>query len=160
MWFKYELSDGFNHIFMLAPAKLTSKPKNMSIFDSVSSEIHLQLVQANEAQASIDQVLSFNFENAPIEARSPLPESLAREFAYEKIKASDKGRRIKGLAQLQNLKCPGTRGSAPCDVPFSSLSQGYHFRTHHLPALGPSFSALTRDDRRSPRQPISNVQRM
>lgn len=109
MWFEYRISNDINHVFLVAPAKVIKFEGDLKDLNaSIQNPLSLQLIQRSEAYAKIDQVFALNQDDSEIDSRSELNINLAREFSYDKIKGSEKGRMIKRWAANTNKKCPGT----------------------------------------------------
>ncbi len=57
---------------------------------------------------SLIHILKRNQTESHIETRMELPVSLAREWSFERLNSSEKGRKIKRWAQKIGYSCPGT----------------------------------------------------
>ena len=71
--------------------------------------MHLQLITRSEALSTLNLILTLNETNVKIKTRAPLPIFLAREWSYDKIDNSSKGRQTKRWAQNTGKKCPGVK---------------------------------------------------
>ena len=108
MWFKYEIDENINHLFVVSPVKIINQNKDISNFDeSIQNPLELQLIQRVEANTIINQFKSLNSDIQDIEIREPLDEAISREWSYDKVNSSKKGMSIKRWAQLQSKVCPG-----------------------------------------------------
>lgn len=108
MWFEYRLNDKINQLFVLAPAKLINLADDLSDLNaSLHNPLKLQLVPRHEANAAINLIKSLNNETIDIDVRPELTDALAREWAYDKINNTSKGKQIKRWAQNNSLVCPG-----------------------------------------------------
>jgi len=67
----------------------------------------LQIVNRSEVYNYLNILYSLNETKLDIETRSPLDEALAREWAFDKINAFTKGRKIKKWAAKTGKACPG-----------------------------------------------------
>jgi|GEM_PF-814262 len=120
MWFKYDIGDHINHIFLLAPAKVIDYKKDIKDFNkSLHHPINLQLIQRTEAFSKVGLLNALNLDNSELESRSELNLQLAREFSYDKLPSPKKGGLIKKWAQQTNKKCPG---SICGEIAFSELA--------------------------------------
>lgn len=119
MWFKYEIGNSINHVFLLAPAKVIDYNKDLKDLNkSIHSPLNLQLIHRSEAQSKIGLLNALDLDDSEIDSRSELNISLAREFSYDKLNTITKGGKIKKWAQKTNKKCPGTVCGG---IPFSEL---------------------------------------
>ncbi len=110
MWFKVEgAKSGEDHLFIVAPAKVMEIPNSIITNSNLNSAIKLEIISRKEAEDIIFRFYALNDTSTPIEIRDHLPELIAREWSYEKIKSSFKGKKIKRWAMDQNYHCPGDR---------------------------------------------------
>ena len=108
MWFKYEIDENINHLFVVSPVKIINQNKDISNFDeSIQNPLELQLIQRVEANTIINQFKSLNSDIQDIEIREPLDEAISREWSYDKVNSSKKGMSIKKWAKKQGKVCPG-----------------------------------------------------
>jgi len=108
MWFEYRLDKNINQLFVLAPAKLINFDDDLvDLNESIHKPLHLQLIPRHEANAAINLIRSLGSETIDIEVRPELTESLAREWSYDKISSTNKGKQIKQWAKLNSIQCPG-----------------------------------------------------
>jgi hypothetical protein len=108
MWFEYRLNENINQLFVLAPAKLVNLDEDLKDLNAtLHKPLTLQLVPRHEANAALNLIRSLNNESLDIDVRAELTESLAREWSYDKINNTSKGKQIKKWAQANSIKCPG-----------------------------------------------------
>ena len=108
MWFEYRLNDKMNQLFVMAPAKIINADDDISDLNaSIHRPLKLQLIPRHEAFATLNLIKSLNSENIDIEVRAELPDELAREWSYEKINSTEKGKQLKRWAQQNSRFCPG-----------------------------------------------------
>jgi hypothetical protein len=108
MWFEYRLDKNINQLFVLSPAKIIDFEEDLlDLNTSIHKPLKLQLIPRHEANASINLIKSLNSESIDIDVRPELTDSLAREWSYDKISNTSKGKQIKKWAQANALKCPG-----------------------------------------------------
>jgi len=119
MWFKYEIGNDINHVFLLAPAKVIDYQNDLKDFNkSIHNPLSLQLIHRTEAYSKIGLLNALDLDDSEIDSRSELSISLAREFSYDKLNKTTKSSKIKKWAKKTNKKCPGL----VCDgIPFSEL---------------------------------------
>ena len=131
MWFEYRINDKMNHVFVISPAKIIEEQKDIKDFGkSIHHPLKLQIINRDEALNSINRIYSLDHSGMELETRAPLSDFLAREWAYEKINNSPKGRQIKKWAQKTNKTCPGNR----CNhVRFDSLGLSLIAFGHIIP---------------------------
>ncbi len=109
MWFEYRISKSLNLVFIVSPAKIIDFDSDLNnLGDSLSNPLTLQIVNRSEVYNYLNILYSLNETKLEIETRSPLDEALAREWAFDKINASSKGRKIKKWATKTGKACPGT----------------------------------------------------
>ena len=129
MWFKYRLNDSLNHLFVTAPAKVTSYDEDLQDLDkSLHNPLKLQLISRTDAYSAINLLQALNDARLEIRARRPLPDEVAREFSYDKLATSTKGKKLKTWAQSSGKRCPGARcrnkpfnGINPRDIGFGHV---------------------------------------
>ncbi len=110
MWFEYRLNDKMNQLFVLSPAKIIDFDDDLLNFnDSIHKPLKLQLIPRHEALSTINLIKSLNSENIDIDVRAELSNELSREWAYDKISISDKGKQLKRWAQKNSRNCPGSK---------------------------------------------------
>ncbi len=110
MWFEYRLNDKMNQLFVMSPAKIIDFDDDLSnLNDSIHKPLKLQLIPRHEAISTINLIRSLNSENIDIDVRAELPDELSREWAYDKINTSEKGKQLKRWAQKNSKNCPGAR---------------------------------------------------
>ncbi|MBU3565992.1 hypothetical protein [Polynucleobacter sp. MWH-HuK1] len=119
MWFEYRLNNKMNQLFILAPAKIIDCDEDLiNLNESVHRPLKLQLIPRHEAFATLNLIKSLNSDNIDIDVRAELPEALAREWSYDKINSTEKGKQLKRWAQRNSISCPGSK----CDhIPFREL---------------------------------------
>jgi len=110
MWFEYRLNNKMNQLFVLAPAKIIDCDDDLAnLNESIHRPLKLQLIPRHEALATLNLIKSLNSENIDIDVRAELPEALAREWSYDKINATEKGKQLKKWAQNNSITCPGSK---------------------------------------------------
>lgn len=108
MWFEYRLDKKLNQLFVLAPAKIIDFEDDLNDLNaSIHKPLKLQLIPRHEANAAINLIKSLNNESMDIDVRPELTEALSREWSYDKIATTGKGKQIKNWAKSKGLKCPG-----------------------------------------------------
>ena len=108
MWFEYRINESMNHVFIISPAKIIEEKKDLNDFGkSIHRPLILQIINRDEALNSINRIYSLGYSDIELETRAPLSNLLAREWAYDKIHTSTKGRQIKKWAKIMNETCPG-----------------------------------------------------
>ncbi len=98
MWFKshHPINDELNHVFTIAPVKIIDSTEDLNnLGDNLANPLTLQLISRNEALSTINVLFALNETDIEIETRAPLSINLAREWSYDKINNSEKGRKIK-----------------------------------------------------------------
>jgi hypothetical protein len=119
MWFEYRLNDKINQLFVLSPAKIIDGSSDtLNLNESIHRPLKLQLISRQEAFSTINLIKSLSSELIDIDVRAELPSELSREWSYDKINSTEKGRLIKKWAQLNSINCPGTKCG---HKPFSEL---------------------------------------
>ena len=104
IWFEYDIEGSLNQIFTICPAKVKLNSK-FDLNKNISNPIHLQLIERNEAYSIINRFESLNDSDLNLSVRDQLPENLAREYSYDKICNSKKGKKIKDWAKQNGKKC-------------------------------------------------------
>lgn len=108
MWFEYKINKKSNLVFVAAPAKIIEHDEDLQNLEtSLSNSLKLKLINRTEAYNAINLIRSLGQTHLEIKTRPQLSESLAREFAFDRINSSQKGRKIKRWAQKTILDCPG-----------------------------------------------------
>lgn len=135
MWFKLSqpVNENLAHVFVIAPAKIIDYSGDLQNLNlSLSNPLQLQIINRTDTLSILNLIFSLNETNLEIETRHELPEQLAREWSYDKINNTEKGRRIKRWAQKTGKKCPGTlckKGTHPNidfqDIPLSEIAFGH-----------------------------------
>jgi hypothetical protein len=126
MWFEAHrpINNDLKHVFMVAPAKIIEYEKDLvNLGDSLSNPLELQIINRTEALSILNLVSSLSETDLEIETRFELPEQLAREWSYDKINNTEKGRKIKRWAKKTGKKCPGQfckKGKSP-NIEFKDL---------------------------------------
>jgi len=135
MWFKVHqpINEELKYVFMVAPAKIIDYEEDLiNIGNSLSRPLQLQIINRTEALSTLNLIFSLDETSLEIETRYDLSEQLAREWAYDKINNTEKGRKIKRWAQNRGKRCPGTmcnNGNTPhielTDLRLSQISFGH-----------------------------------
>ena len=120
-----------NHVFVVSPAKIIEEQKDIRDFGkSIHRPLNLQIINRNEAINTINRIYSLDYSGIELETRASLSDLLAREWAYERINNSPKGRQIKKWAKKTGKTCPGDR----CNhAPFDSLGLSQIAYGHIIP---------------------------
>jgi hypothetical protein len=127
MWFKYHVSKDINHVFVICPAKIIDYSDDLvDLNHSLHNPLMLQLVKRNEAYGALNFYSTLNESDYEIDTRPPLSDRTAREWSYDKINNSDKGRRIKRWARESGKKCPG------CEKEFKDIASLSHIAFGHI----------------------------
>ena len=109
MWFSYRVNDSINQVFVAAPAKIIRFDQDLqNLDDSLSNPLTLQIVNRTDAYNFLNIIRSLNDASFNIQTRRELTQTLAREWEFEKINSSEKGKKIKRFAQKRGKSCPGT----------------------------------------------------
>ena len=96
MWFEYRLNEKMNQLFVVAPAKIIDFDDDLlDLNSSIHKPLKLQLIPRHEAAIALNLIASLNAEYLDIDVRPELNDSLAREWSYDKISNSEKGKKIK-----------------------------------------------------------------
>jgi hypothetical protein len=110
MWFEYRINDSMNQVFIISPAKIIDQKKDINnLGKSIHRPLNLQIINRDEAFNSILRVNSLSESDLDLDSRAPLQESLSREWAYEKINNSAKGKQIKQWTKKKGKVCPEER---------------------------------------------------
>lgn len=135
MWFEVHqpINEEMKYVFVIAPAKIIDYEEDLNdIGNSPSHPLELQIISRTEALSTLNLIFSLDETDIEIETRFELPEQLAREWSYDKINNTKKGRRLKRWAQARGKRCPGTtckKGSKPHiefkDLQLSEISFGH-----------------------------------
>lgn len=127
MWFKYKINNKLNHVFTIAPAKIVSIDQSKNINKNIEKSLTLQLISRKEAQSLINLFLSLHETALDIDVRTELKEELTREWSYDKVCSSNKGKKIKNWAKKTGKVCPGTICSHRNfnDIPLSQIAFGH-----------------------------------
>ena len=108
IWFEFRLNDDINHVFIIAPAKIVNNPKELKNLDNtLHKPLKLQLINREEAFSNLLVLQSLNEDIGELETRFELPDTRAREWSYDKINNTEKGRKIKRWARSTGKRCPG-----------------------------------------------------
>jgi len=109
MWFEYRANDSSNLIFIASPAKIINFDEDLkNLGSSLHNPLTLQLINRSDAYNIINLIRSLNQTESHIDTRTELPVSLAREWSFERLNSSEKGRKLKRWAQKMGYSCPGT----------------------------------------------------
>lgn len=135
MWFEVHqpINDEMKRVFIVAPAKIIDYEEDLKdLGNSLNRPLQLQIINRTEALSILNLIFSLDETDLEIETRYELSEQLAREWSYDKINNTEKGRRVKRWAQRKGKKCPGTmckKGSSPHiefkDLTLSKISFGH-----------------------------------
>ncbi|HYL65629.1 MAG TPA: hypothetical protein VEU72_00585 [Nitrosopumilaceae archaeon] len=108
MWFEYRIDSSSNLVFVAAPAKIIEYTNDLKdLGNSLSNPLKLKLVNRSEVYNAINLLRSLGQTNLEVETRPELPLSLAREWSFDRINSSHKGRSLKRWAQKMGHDCPG-----------------------------------------------------
>lgn len=124
-WFEYKMSDDLKQVFVVTPAKIIEcdSAKN-DLNAQFSAPLRLQLITRTEANSTINLLLALSESNVEIEIRTELPDRLAREWSYERVNNSSKGRALKKWAQAAGRLCPHC-GKQLIDIQLSHIAYGH-----------------------------------
>jgi len=125
MWFKVHqpINEDLTHVFVVAPAKIIDYHKNLKNFGiSLNRPLDLQIINRTDALSILNLIFSLNETDIEIETRFELSEQLAREWSYDKINNTEKGRKIKRWARKTGKKCPGILCKNGPHIEFKDLS--------------------------------------
>ena len=108
IWFEFRVNDDINHVFIIAPAKIVNGPRELNNLDtSLHKPLKLQLINREEAFNTLLVLQSLKEDIGDLETRFELPDTFAREWSYDKINNTEKGRKIKRWARSTGKRCPG-----------------------------------------------------
>jgi len=126
IWFEHKISSKITHAFMIAPAKIIDYKKDLeNLNKSFHRPLKLQIIMRSEALSALHLLTALNTTDLAIETRSIMDERKAREWAYDQIHASAKGRQIKKWAKSTGKKCPGGCNREFRDMDLSTISFGH-----------------------------------
>tara|TARA_Y100000589_G_C27117629_1_gene614976 strand:- start:85 stop:1230 length:1146 start_codon:yes stop_codon:yes gene_type:complete len=125
MWFKYRINNNLNHVFTIAPAKITSIRQSNNIDKHIHKHLDLQLINRSEASSILNLFLSLNETSLEIDVRRELPDSLSREWSYDKVNSSNKGKQLKRWSKNTGKKCPGECNREFIDISNSDIAFGH-----------------------------------
>lgn len=109
MWFEYRINKKLNLVFVAAPVKIIEFDKDLAdLGKSFSNPLNLKLINRTDVYNAINLIRSLSQTHLEVKTRPELPVSLAREYAFDRINSSQKGRKIKRWAQKRGFGCPGT----------------------------------------------------
>lgn len=110
MWFEYRINNSSNLVFVACPAQIIDFVNDLHNFgDSLSNPLTLQLITRSSVYNSLNLLRTANQTNQEITIRAGLQDALAREWSFDRINSTEKGRKIKRWAQRRGYSCPGTR---------------------------------------------------
>lgn len=118
IWFEYEVESDLKQIFIVCPAKVKLEEK-VNLNNNISNPISLQLIEREEAYSIINRFESLNDTDLNLSIRDELPDNIGREYSYENICSSKKGKKIKTWAKKNGKKC--VDGSICNNVEFKDL---------------------------------------
>jgi hypothetical protein len=119
MWFEYQVNKDINQVFVVCPAKVIEFENDLAELNlSLHKPLTLQLVKREYAYGCLNYLDTLNSNIEHLETRTPLDDKIAREWAYDKIHSSPKGRKIKRWAQSTGRKCP------QCESEFKTFPMG------------------------------------
>lgn len=137
MWFKIlePIGKQITHYFVLAPAKIIDYDDDLAdLNESLHHPLQLQIITREEALVHLNRLFALNETDFSVEARNALSEQLAREWAYDKINNTERGRQIKRWAQGVGKRCPGSLcKSGKEHIPFKDLSMSEIAFGHIIP---------------------------
>ena len=109
MWFEYKVNDSINLVFVACPAKIIDYENDLNdLSKSLNRPFKLKLVNRTDVYNILSLLRSLNQTDLSIETRPQLPITLAREWAFDRINSSPKGRKIKRWAIKMGYSCPGS----------------------------------------------------
>jgi len=76
--------------------------------ETLQKPLNLQLITRQEALSNINHIFTLAEPESDYQKRFPLEDRLAREYSFDKINATSKGRQLKRWAQKTGKLCPGT----------------------------------------------------
>jgi len=108
MWFKTPINEKVNHVFIATPVKIVNIINDLTdLGDSLQNPLNLQLIARQEALSSINHVFTLAEPESDYQKHFPLEDGLTREYSFDKINTTSKGRTIKRWAQKTGKRCPG-----------------------------------------------------
>ena len=108
IWFEFRLNDDINHVFIIAPAKIVNDPRELNnLNESLHNPLKLQLINREEAFNTLLVLQSLKDDIGDLDTRFELLDTFAREWSYDKINNTEKGRKIKRWARSTGKRCPG-----------------------------------------------------
>jgi hypothetical protein len=108
MWFKHYVGPGVEHIIYIAPARIINFGDDLKdLGASLAKPLELQLITRSEAYSALNLLDSLDSADLDVQMRTELMPGLAREWSFDKINSSQKGRQLKRWAQRAGLSCPG-----------------------------------------------------
>ena len=109
MWFEYRINKKLNLIFVTTPVKIIEFDQDLvDLGKSFSNPLNLKLINRTSVYNTINLIRSLSQTHLEVKTRPELPISLAREYAFDRVNSSQKGRKIKRWAQKRGFVCPGT----------------------------------------------------
>ena len=109
MWFSYRVNNSINQVFVAAPAKIIDFDEDLeNLNNSLHNPLTLQIVNRTDAYNFLNILYSLNDTSFETETRRELSKGLAREWEFEKINSSEKGKKIKRFAAKRGKSCPGS----------------------------------------------------
>lgn len=109
MWFSYRINNNLNQVFVAAPARIIDFNQDLqNLNDSLHKPLTLQIVNRTDVYNFLNIINSLNDTSFEIKTRRELPDALSREWSFEKINSSEKGKKIKRFATKRGKSCPGT----------------------------------------------------
>jgi len=133
IWFEFRLNDDINQVFIIAPAKIVNDSSELGDINKyLHYPLKLQLINKEEALNSLLVLKSMNEDIGDLETRFDLSDALAREWSYDKINSSKKGKKIKIWAQSVGKHCPGSlcENKPFDDIPSSKIAFGHIISQH------------------------------
>jgi len=109
MWFKMVINDIPKYVFVAAPAKIIEWEEDIqNLGSSIQNPLKLQIIERQDVFNFINLVQSSNQTKIEIKTRRELPQSLSREWSYDRLNAAKKGTQIKNWARKVGKTCPGS----------------------------------------------------
>jgi hypothetical protein len=109
MWFEYRVDKSSNLVFVACPAQIIDYAHDLNdLGKSLSNPLTLQLINRTTVYGIFNLLRTLNQTKQEIPIREGLHDSLAREWSFEQINSSQRGRKIKRWAQKLGKTCPGT----------------------------------------------------
>jgi hypothetical protein len=120
MWFKMMINDIPKYVFVAAPAKIIEwNDDTQNLGSSIQNPLKLQIIERQDVFNFINLLQSNNQTKIEIKTRRELPQSLSREWSYDRLNTTKKGTQIKTWAKKVGKTCPGPL----CNhTPFEKLS--------------------------------------